>query len=155
MALVKGENSYATVAEAVAYYDERLYSSAWDNVGDDAESALITATRFMDNLCIWSGDKTDEEQLLEFPKDGDTETPVDIISAMLEIAIEMVGQSIASFVPTKYELDKLKAGSVQLDFPELSSDEITVINSLTRSILSKYGSCNFGGDSIQNVDLIR
>lgn len=72
-------NSYVTVAEATAYLDERLNSSAWttavDAVGGDPERALIMATRRIDEeefvgtpVNPLNGTSTGTTQALRWPR---------------------------------------------------------------------------------------
>ena len=144
--LTVGENSYVDVSDATDYYADRLDSDEWTNFPNQ-EQALITATTLLDSLCTWSGEKTDPNQHLEFPRNGDTEVPKDIITSQLEIALEMIKQGSSSFVESSEALSKLKAGSVTLEWYE-KEFIIPVINSLVKSLLSKYGSCFFGGNSV-------
>jgi len=71
MALVKGENSYVDVAEADAYFDDRLDAAAWTDETDPLQKAraLITATSMLDNL-EWSGVAVSVDQTLAFPRNG-------------------------------------------------------------------------------------
>ena len=70
MALVKGTNAYAEVAEADAYFQDRFGGSAWSALDDTQKSqVLITATGLLDNL-VWTGTALSEDQLLAFPRVG-------------------------------------------------------------------------------------
>lgn len=70
MALLKGTNSYVTIAEADIYFLNRLDVAAWGEVDDDKKSqALITATALLDTLA-WTGYAISESQLLAFPRIG-------------------------------------------------------------------------------------
>ncbi len=71
MALSKGVNSYGTVAEADAYFEDRLDVAAW-TVAVEAEKAkaLVTATSMIDGL-EYIGVAVSESQALTFPKTGE------------------------------------------------------------------------------------
>jgi hypothetical protein len=70
MALTKGTNSYVTVAEADAYFENRLDVAAWNSADDENKSkALITATGLLDELS-WTGVVEDSSQSLAFPRVG-------------------------------------------------------------------------------------
>jgi hypothetical protein len=70
MALVKGTNSYSDVAEADAYFADRLDSSKWLEANNSTkEKALVTATMLLDNLS-WVGIAVSESQTLAFPRQG-------------------------------------------------------------------------------------
>jgi hypothetical protein len=70
MALVKDTNSYVTLAEADAYFADRLDVAAWTS-GPEAqkEQALVTATSILDDL-RWTGIALSETQPLAFPRSG-------------------------------------------------------------------------------------
>jgi hypothetical protein len=71
MALTKGDNSYVTVAEADAYFNDRLDVAAWSEETDELQKAraLITATSILDNL-EWTGAAVSVDQSLAFPRSG-------------------------------------------------------------------------------------
>jgi hypothetical protein len=70
MALVKGVNSYATVAEADAYFADRLDVAAWTSTTPEQKAqALVTATSVLDDL-QWTGTAISESQKLAFPRSG-------------------------------------------------------------------------------------
>lgn len=70
MALAKGVNSYVTVAEADAYFTERLDVAAWTNAEETQKSqALVSATAILDEL-LWVGVTVSESQKLAFPRSG-------------------------------------------------------------------------------------
>jgi hypothetical protein len=70
MALVKGTNSYVTVAEADAYFDDRLNAAAWTSADESTKSkALVTATRLVDDF-RWEGAAVSADQALAFPRNG-------------------------------------------------------------------------------------
>jgi hypothetical protein len=70
MALNKGINSYVTVAESDAYFENRLDSTGWSSVDIALKaSSLVTATSILDNL-RWTGVAIDSNQPLAFPRVG-------------------------------------------------------------------------------------
>jgi hypothetical protein len=70
MALVKGTNSLATVAEADAYFADRLDAAAWTSASDTLKSqALVTATSMLNDMA-WAGVAVSESQNLAFPRVG-------------------------------------------------------------------------------------
>jgi hypothetical protein len=99
MALVKGTNSYATIAEADAYFANRLENDAWLALTNpQKERALVTATRNLD-LLEWEGTIASESQPLAFPRVGTyfdarvggyvtfgSEPPALVIQALYEMA---------------------------------------------------------------------
>jgi hypothetical protein len=103
MALVKGTNSYVTVAEAEIYFSDRVDVKAWTNADETVKSqALTTATTILDNL-DWAGVVLDSSQTLAFPRSGEyfdtrlgmlvystTTVPDRIIKATFEQALHLL-----------------------------------------------------------------
>lgn len=86
--------TYANVATAQAYLDNRLssFTQPWDLSTDaDRLAALCTATEMIDRL-NFLGCRTDEDtpQTLQFPRDGDTATPEEIIRATTLCAVTLL-----------------------------------------------------------------
>lgn len=113
MALVVGTNSYINVADAEAYFAERLHVDPWDTADADTKAkALITATRAIDRLLL-VGCKADSEQALEFPRAvmtgygliADDAVPQVVLDAVCEEALELLDTSGA-------ERRKLQAAGV-------------------------------------------
>lgn len=111
-------SAYETIANADEYFiNQRLDSSLWINTPENQrQAALYQATRYIDRL-NFLGEKTDEEQELEFPRDDDTDIPQDIKYACMEIAFalldgrdveieaEQVGEQAASLGPASLRVD--------------------------------------------------
>lgn len=102
MALVKDQNSYATVEEANTYFVNKLDVAAWVEASDtQKEQALITASQMLDNL-DWSGQVVDPQQSLAFPRIGTyfdrrlgliqemNPTPLRVIVACYELAYHLL-----------------------------------------------------------------
>lgn len=104
MALVKGTNSYATVAEADTYFGDRLDSVAWTSADSTTKAqALVTSTSILNDM-PWAGTAISEDQALAFPRsveyfdprvgsyvllDGTT-TPDRVIKATYELAYHLL-----------------------------------------------------------------
>lgn len=83
-------DSYGTLQEANIYFDNRLRSQPWKRSSIfDRSKALIEATRIIDGL-KYKGDKTDEDQLHQFPRDAETDVPKNIEFATYEIALKLL-----------------------------------------------------------------
>lgn len=82
---------YAALSYANSYFEtERLNSAIWFMADPNNQiKALKTATRYIDRL-KFIGEKTDEEQVEQFPRDGDTVVPDDIMKACCEIAFALI-----------------------------------------------------------------
>lgn len=68
--LVKGTNSYGSLAEADAYFNVSIRSGSWDLFDSlKKQQALIEATRILDRM-YWLGEKESEAQELAFGRTG-------------------------------------------------------------------------------------
>lgn len=68
MAIVVGENSYVTLAEADEYFGNRLDVDAWTSATELLKSqSLTTAAMLLDNM-QWLGTAVDASQLMAFPR---------------------------------------------------------------------------------------
>lgn len=99
-------NSYALVADADTYFDERLHATAWTGAtADDKARALIWATRMLDDL-DWLGSAAATTQALRWPRTGvyDRENdlisssviPDDIKEALYEQALQLIGSDLTA-----------------------------------------------------------
>ncbi len=84
------DNSYVVLADAETYFNERLNIGSWDDAEDDDKNrALIMATSALDNL-NYTGDKTDDDQTLQFPRYDDASIPTEIEQATYECALALL-----------------------------------------------------------------
>jgi len=103
-------STYASVVEAQAYFDERLNENAWTDASpQDKGKSLVAATRIIDrlnfkgckttvyDLVTANAEATQEEinaasaaQELQFPRDTDTDIPIEIKYACYEIAYALL-----------------------------------------------------------------
>jgi hypothetical protein len=84
MPVIKGTNSYATVAEADLYFADRLDVTAWTSADSTQKGqALITATAILDDQ-RWIGTAVSDSQTLSFPRDGEYFDPRVGASVLLE-----------------------------------------------------------------------
>lgn len=81
---------YSTLSEANEYFEGRMFSDSWI-ISDNARrtQALTHAARLIDRL-VFTGDKTDEDQEHQFPRDDETEVPQNIKFASYEIALALL-----------------------------------------------------------------
>jgi hypothetical protein len=126
MALVKGTSSYATVAEADAYFEDRLDVAAWVSASSTQKAqALITATKFLDEF-EWTGIAVSESQALAFPRIGtyfdprigyeidldSTTTPTRIVTATYELAYHLINND--GLLDDTGSVKSLSIGSINL-----------------------------------------
>lgn len=74
--LTVGTNSYVTLAEADAYFLDRVDAAAWTAADNTLkEQALITAARMLNEI-IWVGVAASDSQVLGFPRNGEYLEPI-------------------------------------------------------------------------------
>jgi hypothetical protein len=62
-------NAYADVADGDAYHEGRLYATAWTGAtADDKAKALVMATRVLDASYDFNGNRAQEAQALQWPR---------------------------------------------------------------------------------------
>jgi len=131
VATAKGasSNTYATLAQADQYHDNRVASgTTWSGSSDNEKTrALLWATELMESLWDWNGGVTTTTQVLAWPRSGlwnrngyalDPDTmPQEIIDAQSEFARQLLVSRRADDNPTEQEsLEELKAGPITLKF---------------------------------------
>lgn len=100
MALVKGTNSYLTLAEANAYFADRIDVDAWASASDGAkQQALVTAAAMLDDLS-WTGTAVSGDQSMAFPRIGEYFDPkigtiVELVSGEVPKRIENANADLA------------------------------------------------------------
>ena len=140
-------NSYVTVAEATAYYDELLGKTAWASASvPNREAAVITASRSLDQYMKWIGYPTTETQSMGFPRVGafdrdnvaidDDVIPVILKQATFELAYYALTKSGLSFV--NQTLDRVKVAVIDVKFTERSVD--TGIPAFIEQMIEHLGS---------------
>lgn len=146
-------DSYASLVEANAYHDARLYNAEWLAATDaNKEIVLKWGTRLLDENYDWLGSRANNDQALGWPRygtywdgesiDGDI-IPVQIINAVSEMALFLLksDRSIVS-EPDNQGLDSLTVGPISLSFSDTDRPEIipdTVSNICSKLSENKPG----------------
>lgn len=130
--LDSANNSYASLAEAAEYVltrvpDEALQAS-WDDLSEELKSAyLVNASRTLDDLCNWIGDRYSRDQGLKWPRinayvDGYLVDQITFPRAVVEATIEMAVWSMTISgdvsVSSNAQYDSIKVGPIAIDFNE-------------------------------------
>lgn len=89
-------NSYVTLAEAEAYFENRAYASAWESY-EDQEQVLVTASMMLDWYVGFKGYRSSTTQSMQWPRtsairvDGTTidsdVIPAEVKTAVYELAL--------------------------------------------------------------------
>lgn len=81
---------YGSVEGGDEYFLQVLRSDAWfEATSQQKQQSLYEATEAIDKL-NYRGDKTEETQVLQFPRGGDTDVPYDILFAAYNIALKLL-----------------------------------------------------------------
>lgn len=97
-------NSYATAAEGDSYHDAHLYATDWTGATSSTkETALVWATRLLDEQIDWAGAKQSREQALAWPRVGvvdceghsidSDQVPAKVKNACAEMARYLIGEN--------------------------------------------------------------
>lgn len=122
-----GANTYASIADADAYWSDRA-NEAWDAATDDEKSsALIQATDYLNGLS-WTGRKV-AIRTMAWPRVdvkvdgyelGSDEIPEEVVQACCYMAGEIIGGA-TPLAATDRPLTKLTAGAVSMEWDAASS----------------------------------
>ena len=142
-------NSYATVAEADSYFEGHLYASLWTaaTAGTKA-AALVMATRLIDAEYQFNGVKANDDQALQWPRegcrdaDGDDELDSDAVpKAVVDATCEMARELLIAdrtAAPAGEGLKYLNDGSTQTGYDP--KDRRPIISHVAQAMLVKLGS---------------
>ena len=150
MALVKGTNAYVTVAEADAYFADRLDVAAWtDAPNEQKEQSLITATALLNDL-TWGGRVVSESQALAFPRVGcyydphlgyetvfPDSVPGRIVVATYELAYHLLNND--GLLDDSGVVDTLSLGSLSLGKIRAPNKIPNVVHSKIKPLLVNAG----------------
>jgi hypothetical protein len=141
-------NSYVTVAEASAYFMDRIHASAWESF-EDQSSALITASRLLDWYMKWKGYRSSSTQSMQWPRMGvvrrdgssvdSSIIPVEVKIAVYELALSSLEADRTADDPMA-GIEQIKAGSLMIkaDSGDVFSTAMDTIPEKISRILSDY-----------------
>ena len=154
-------NSYCTLAEANAYHESRLYTTSWTDADDDDKIiALIWATRMLDEICDWVGEKSAGSQALRWPrwdawdKDGyslDSSTiPTFLKNATAELAFQLILKDRLQTIDDNIGgLKSVQAGDVSVEFDKM--DRIQELPKSVTNLIKGFTTNATGGGQIPLV----
>jgi len=150
----EGDTPAERVAEATAYFAQRLHETAWSSASDDdREKALIAATQIIDGLnfkgCKHSvytlldansaADASDIQaaeasQALEFPRGADTEAPEAIRRACYEIAYALLDGKDPELELENLSVESMGYGQVRTGYSRNQVPIEHIINMVPSSV---------------------
>lgn len=152
MALEKDVNSFVSLAEAEAYFENRLDVDAWTSATEPQKSqALVTATSMLNDMS-WKGYISDENQKLAFPRVGlyfdkkyGKDVPLDsptclarVRAASCELAYHLLNND--GLLDDAGLVENLKIGSIQLTNIGAPSKTPTAVRAKIAPMLDRVGS---------------
>lgn len=175
-------NSYCSLAEAEAYFEGRLYKSAWDDADDDEGKipALIWATRILETRVRWNGTKATAAQALQWPRGyvvnpyygdmvvptpsmqadysqvlyiSDADIPQFIKDAECEMALALLGGTDVTLDPTTAAYNSISVGPISLNIND--SPRAITLPKPVRELVRPYGMILEVGSGIQTAQLLR
>lgn len=134
MALVVGTNTYVTVAELTAYASARAIT-----IVNDEETLLIKAMDYIEIQSYW-GTKTDEDQDLEFPRNGDTVVPEKIKTAQIVTAL-LIDSGEDMFPASEQAIKREKIDIIEIEYQDFTNSlkNYPQLNKLLTPFLSSSG----------------
>ena len=150
-------NTYATLAEADQYHENRPASSqVWTSTqptDDEKNKALLFATLQMQAIIEWTGSPNTTAQALAWPRQGMVEPngasvsssviPQQIKDAQSEFARQLIKSDLtADSAIEKYGVEKLKVGSVDIAFSASTAAKVipdAVLNLIPDEWVSSKG----------------
>ena len=118
--------NYSSLIIAQAYFDGRLYTLPWDSASpSDRLKSLKMATKIIDRLNLY-GAKATTEQELQFPRDEDTEVPIDIEDATAEIALALLDGIDPDFEYENLGMESQAYGNLKSTYDRSTEQEYRV-----------------------------
>ena len=134
MAIVVGVNSYVTELELTTYAADRDI-----NISGNTETLLIKAMDYIEIQSYW-GSKTDEDQDLEFPRNGDTVVPEKIKTAQIVTAL-LIDSGEDMFPTSEQAIKREKIDIIEIEYQDFTSSlkNYPQLNKLLTPFLSSSG----------------
>jgi len=145
-------NSYASVAQATAYFEGHLYPGGW-TASSSKEEALVMATRLLDARTIWIGDKKTKAQGLQWPRESvehdgfevaTNEIPQEIINTVSELAMLLIANDLTEEVEQN-SLAGIGLGKGALEIEFKDNRDKKQIPIIVDDLLRGLGRVNTGG----------
>jgi uncharacterized heparinase superfamily protein len=147
-------NSYADLAYASSYFTTHVYGSTWFTYSSTLrETALITATRMLDDYIRWKGYKVDEDQALRWPRYGVYDLDgFDIVSSVVPPVVKQATCELATYLraqkaagsdpsasPDTKGYKRLKVGDLEIEVDKDDRDSGSVLPDPVIIMLEPFG----------------
>ena len=134
MAIVVGVNSYVTELELTTYAADRDIT-----ISGNTKTLLIKAMDYIEVQSYW-GSKTDEDQDLEFPRNGDTVVPEKIKTAQIVTAL-LIDSGENMFPTSEQAIKREKIDIIEIEYQDFTNSlkNYPQLNKLLTPFLSSSG----------------
>ena len=131
---LESSTSYVSVEEAKAYLNNLSKGSSLANLSDeDLQKKLNSSTQFINNEYNFIGKKATPDQALEFPREDQTEIPINIKYASIELAILINSEKV---------------------FVDPGDESLPVIESTVGPLTTKYATSQIQGEISKKNNLV-
>ena len=129
-------NTYASLAEAEAYFLTRLHKTTWTgSIEGNKNAALVWATSLLDELVSWVGNKATEAQALRWPRElvwdeegyklSTTTIPDFLKNATAEYAMHLIGSDLTLGTNTDLVgFEFMKVGPIEIKVDKFTKKPI-------------------------------
>jgi hypothetical protein len=147
-------NSYASLDDAQSYATDMVLDpsvgDSWGNLDVDVQARyLVNATRIVDNLFEWIGDKYSYDQKLNWPRSNafvqnfpllSNIVPDQVKWAVIETAFWIMQNDGGLSQTTNFSLDKMAVGPIRIDFNEKAGGSaFQYVPDIVYILLQDYG----------------
>ena len=154
MAVLKGTNSYATVAEADTYFADRLNATAWTSADATLKGQSLVTAAILLNEQRWVGTAVSEDQPLAFPRSGEyfdprvgasvylsAGVPLRVINANFELALHLLLNT--SLLEDTGGVSSLAVGPIELTTIQKANRIPKSVKTLITPLLVNSGSSSW------------
>lgn len=103
---------YGSVNDGDTYWRSQMGGRNWKDSLDQEKLEALGSAAILINQLRYKGDKTAATQFLKFPRDGDTEVPLDIDFAAYEIAEKLLGGENVDYEIKNLSLQQTNYGAL-------------------------------------------
>lgn len=150
-------NSYATLAEALAYINSHAVpatvKSLWDSADNNSrEGVMIRAAQLLDRHVVWRGTIFGDVQALSWPRAWATDrhgreiastvVPAFLKEFQIETALWLLSQGGESPEVGNAEYDSIRVGQLEIDFNEQGGSRRNMLPEAVIAALEPMGSYN-------------
>ncbi len=158
---VANANTYVDPAGAYAtdYVAGHRYATLWAALDASGKEAVIRqATRTLDALVAWKGQRSKRDQALAWPRRGmvsdgyvltDSTIPANLKAALMEMAFALAERNRTSDTGTTQGVKKLSLGEgaleIELGEGDPASEPVDMVPPFVLQLLREFGATSTGG----------